>query len=78
MMEAGFAQRCRIRRLHGKRITGGIAAIMATAASAQQVPGALPVTYAPLAKVKLEYERINSTGGYQKTRGQGRSCWGYN
>src|SRR5690349_16648076 len=37
-----------------------------------------PVTYDAPAKARFETELITDTGGYQKTGGQGRSCWGYN
>jgi hypothetical protein len=43
-----------------------------------QVPGATPVSYGPPAKVQFTTELITDTGGYQKTGGQGRSCWGFN
>jgi hypothetical protein len=39
---------------------------------------AIPVTYGPPAKAKFETELITDTGGYQKTGGQGRACWGFN
>jgi hypothetical protein len=41
-------------------------------------PNPSRVRYGPPAKARFETELITDTGGYRKTGGQGRSCWGYN